>query len=591
MSKEIDSLIDELIRNPSKLSEIDLSDEVLTELSKELGKKKGLNPYSLVNPEMEAKQRLDEPIYNAAYCSYTNLSQDYISRFTMTGMVGFIYRMFKEYEVDPKLRCYVDDKKIDDRYLDKTATQRYEVNKLEGMIKNLSVYMEQLKQTNTLIEQIEYLFLNYELEKKEPSNKEKKDLETLKKAVSVSYYAITQALIDYGEDAQRRIHSTLDECKKYKDVVDEINSRGLKLPPSPETVVVPEGVVKRFVKDFIDKYFEFDADEHVKAASKTPSANDDVNYDQYDPSRPTMKLLKAKALAEQASSTNDLIDVFKDRQTYNACMHLLNTNPSLLQKLASNPDKCREVLTPITQATELIDHIPPADTFHRWNYYMEVNMEEIRSVVSSLYHEKPELDFAINVYETAEGTMDELEKKKKEFIVKHNDELCSDLKIVPMGKWAFLGDFKANREKIDFYNRHTEILKRIMDEHEGGKKLGSDLMKKRVKKAKSKNIEEEGKDAKILEEYKKQVADLSAMGATRVLDANERRAIEDAKKAIKDLEEVKDVPDDAIQVNVYVHDTEKGEVIKNKIYTEASEPPTPAEVAATNKAAIEAMNQ
>ena len=64
--------------------------------------------------------------------------------------------------------------------------------------------------------------------------------------------------------------------------------------------------------------------------------------------------------------------------------------------------------------------------------------------------------------------------------------------------WTVLADYKKNRENIDFYNRHTEVLKRIMDQHEQDKKLGKDLMNKRVKKAKSKNIEEMGKDAEIL---------------------------------------------------------------------------------------------
>ena len=44
-----------------------------------------------------------------------------------------------------------------------------------------------------------------------------------------------------------------------------------------------------------------------------------------------------------------------------------------------------------------------------------------------------------------------------------------------------LADFKENRKKIEFYNRNTEVLKRILDRHADDKKLGSELMKNRIK--------------------------------------------------------------------------------------------------------------
>ena len=118
---------------------------------------------------------------------------------------------------------------------------------------------------------------------------------------------------------------------------------------------------------------------------------------------------------------------------------------------------------------------------------MEVNMEEIRNVVSCLYDEKPDLDFALHIYDVYEGTQEEIDEKKKTFITKYNEELASDVKVIPLEKWALLGNFKENRERIDFYNRHTEVLKRILDKHEQDKKLGKDLMMKRVRTAKKKN--------------------------------------------------------------------------------------------------------
>jgi uncharacterized protein YifE (UPF0438 family) len=251
-------------------------------------------------------------------------------------------------------------------------------------------------------------------------------------------------------------------------------------------------------------------------------------------------------------------------------MQLLR-QPTLLKALAADPDKYLKSLTPIREAHELLEHIPPRDTFHRWRYYMEVNMEEIRSVVSAIYDEKPELDFALLLYETFEGTSDEVEKKKRNFVARHNEEVTSDIKVIPMGNWVHLGDFKKNRDTIDFYNRHTEILKRILDRHEEDKKLGQDLMKKRVSNKKTKNIIEDGRDAEILKQYKSQMTDLAALGARQPLTEQQKRALADAQNDIRAIKEVEDVPSNAIQVNIHTHDTKTGEFNTSSIYTEATQ--------------------
>ena len=59
----------------------------------------------------------------------------------MTSMVGFIYRMFKEYEVDEKFRCFIDERRIDDRFLDKTSTESFDVARIEGMMTKIKSHL------------------------------------------------------------------------------------------------------------------------------------------------------------------------------------------------------------------------------------------------------------------------------------------------------------------------------------------------------------------------------------------------------------------------------------------------------------------
>lgn len=392
-----------------------------------------------------------------------------------------------------------------------------------------------------------------------------------KKLLALNYKA-SQTFIHLGEEAKYRQDATVRLCSKYNDIMDVIRDSGYKLKEKDTIITLPENIIKSQISTFLKKYFEYNPDEHVRSSFDADKLSKDARYDQHDPSRPTMKLLKAKSEVND----EDLKEVLENRETYNAAMFLLNKHPDLLKQLASDPDGYREKLTPIRKAHELVDHIPPSDTFHRWGYYSEVNMEEIRNVVSTVYHEKPLLDFALIIYDTFEGDEEEIKGFKKKWVAKHNEELCSDLKIIKMDNWALLGNFKENRNEIDYFNRHTEVLRRIMDKHEEDKKLGKDLMMKRVRKTKAKNIKEAGRDADIMKEYMGQVQNLADLGAKRSLTYEEQRQIEEAQKIIADMKDVEDVPAESIQVDVFTHDTKDEKFVKSSFYTE-SEPPMSSE--------------
>jgi len=130
----------------------------------------------------------------------------------------------------------------------------------------------------------------------------------------------------------------------------------------------------------------------------------------------------------------------------------------------------------------------PNDTFYRYNNYLDVNYDYMRSITDRIYPYKDDLDFCINVYDS----FDSLEKAK-EFIKKHEDEFIHSVMTLENNNWTFLGSFKENRERVEFYNKNTDILEKIIKHTEEDQKLGKELLKNRVTNEKRSNIRKYGK--------------------------------------------------------------------------------------------------
>ena len=566
--QDIDSLINDLKSHPDKIFDTDLSEEQLLNITKKI------SPYSYIKPRDDSA---DDEITLAAI-SHTNLEEDYQRRFLMTSMVGFIYRMYDEFQIESEDRVWVDETRKTPKLTDKEIYTPFTIEKITGNIRQINKYVKEYELIKEQQEKLKNSIITRELEGNEITPAERKEEERLEKSILSLTYIMTHLFTDIGKDAERRTENLVEKIKKYKDVYESILNLGYKPPPPVENVVIEEEFCKRQIKNFIDKYFEYNPDEHVRKPFNKDKLTPDekAKYDKIDKYRPTMELLQARVDLKENDS--DLKEILEDRETYNACMHLLNNRPNLLRKLADGGNNLKDRLVPLTQEKKLAERLPPDDTFHRWGYYTEVNMEEIRNVVAAVYDEKPVLDLALQIYDIFKGTPEEVEEQKKKWISKYNEELPSDVSMVPVGNWVLLANYKKNRDEINFYNRHTEVLRRIMEKHEEDKRLGKDLMMKRVKKAKTKNVKEAGKDAEILRKYQTQYQNLTQLGAKRALSYEEQKEIENIQRNIKDLEEVADVPDNAIQVNVFTHDTEKGEFKKSAIYTESEAPLTSAEI-------------
>ena len=328
----------------------------------------------------------------------------------------------------------------------------------------------------------------------------------------------------------------------------------------------------------------------------------------------------------QLSSEAD-VEVFQaltvSQQVYNASCCLLRNQSAAEAFVAATAsegarDRFRRALFPVTPgaARPAVEVVPPVDTFFRWRYYMEHNYEQLRSAVEAIHHDKPDLDWALLIYETFAGSQLEADDAFQEYKKRYEEEIISDLRNVEFGKWTLLGDFKENRKKISFYNKHTNVIERILDRHAEDAKLGKDLMRKRVTRLKAKNIKESGPDdpglagyrsqysntgtadtqgaekvisqetmlrlekargnlraASELEEidaYRATIKRLTDLGKVSTLSDDDQISLKGAYKAVERAKEMLDVPDDAIQVDVWTNTGEK--LVKSKFYTKAEAP-------------------
>lgn len=294
-----------------------------------------------------------------------------------------------------------------------------------------------------------------------------------------------------------------------------------------------EGFKRRLiVRQFLDGLFQFNPDKHVRSAySNNP----------LDPERVVPAQVKRKE---------------KTKKIYGKSGAVLEV------KKVDNEEK--------RATSKFVKHIPPADVFHRWTYYLESNYEECRQAVTDLYADKPDLEFAINVYDQ----FDHIDDTKK-FVQKHKNEVIADIVTLTNSSWNLLGSFKENRDRINFYNDKTAVIEEIFKQHEQDKKLGADLMRKRVKRKKKKNIEEVGPEPEAFKEYKKNhPSAFSGMGAEDVLLENN----ESTKKEDIVFQNHEDCPYDAVQVDVF--DFRKGGVTvkKSEFFTQAEAPDLPKDM-------------
>lgn len=315
--------------------------------------------------------------------------------------------------------------------------------------------------------------------------------------------------------------------------------------------------VRRLVEGFVGRHFKYNPDKHLRGAHGANKA---------DPERPDPAVLKQQYQSGQSSALQgDALNALQDNllsgyQTVAAANDIIKDIQKAFTEGNDIEDKIailrgqqmalerkvstlREHLGPIARAESVTQFVePPIDVFYHLDRYIANHYEQLREVVGAVYNEKPDIELAAIYYDhfdTPEAARDHQ--------IMHADDFRAGVFTISNTGVTFIGPFKKNRERVDFYNKNTDILKKMVEQMEQDHKLGKDIMEKEKMAKKIRNVREAGPDAPGLAEYIKTVGIAQELGGKSTLTREEQEQLNKANK-IKDAVEG---TDDAIEVGMF----------------------------------------
>jgi|GEM_PF-5411762 len=234
----------------------------------------------------------------------------------------------------------------------------------------------------------------------------------------------------------------IDKYEPSEEELDKIAESVKKELNIKETAEEHTEKIQNIIQEFMDKYFRYNPDNHVRCAYKP-------NYE--DETRTPLK----------TDENGDIIEKDIERSV-----------------------------------------IPPDDTFFRLDRYIENNYEPLRQATDDIYCEKSDFEFDITPLETFEGdTQGEVDEKFNQYKRKYAEEFESDIFCARFYRHNLLSPWEQNREIRDFYTEKTEIIKRILDQNKEDARMGQKISKDRAEKGKAKDAKKLGKDPKSRKQY------------------------------------------------------------------------------------------
>lgn len=630
---DFDKLVNDILENPEKLLDPNISSDQILEIQKRL------NPYAGIAGPLPSKEKK-----RIAAVSYTNLKEDYLRRFTATSLVGFLFQMYNEWEVPIEQRQWTPKSAAASA---KTVTP-FDPENLVQQLKALVAVAEEAQNTSINAATLKRETLENDVTLPVDASEEQKadiaqkyiEVATLEAKTAGLLYAVTHMTHRLGLDATARLKATAEAGSVHPEVKEILKQHPLPLPPTQ--LEFPVANAKEIINGFLQNLFKFDPNTHVRAGHSAEvvaaAASEAAAAEASEAAAAASEAAAAAAsdkreiyeellltLPEVAPEDKDVFNmILEDYQNYNAIALLIRNEDlrdilPVVFKSKEDTERFRRYMLPVRKTQLAVKNVPPQDTFHRWSYYTEVNYEELKNITNTIYPERSDLDWTLALWEMFEGTEKETQDAFNNHCQRYQNEVTSSIKAIEFGAWTFLADYKENRKNIQFYNKNTEVLKRIIDRHAEDKKIGTELMKNRVRQAKARNIKHDGPDDIGLSSYKRSLADsgkdLSQQGVEKVISMEEMRRLEKAKgcikaarelelldqytEKIKELEDKKqyralsndeerqlkfyldniesvremvEVPDDTIQVDVFTNDTSTGSFSKSHFYTKAETP-------------------
>ena len=334
------------------------------------------------------------------------------------------------------------------------------------------------------------------------------------------------------------------------------------------------------VKAFLSNQFEFDPDRHVDSEIKrSKNSKDPERKDLETAKLENMRTAKQKTVNNKKIKENlvNSINEFRQLDNDTESNKLINEH---LDKIINSINKLR-LVNSNAEIAHIYDVDMPSDIFYNFTRYYQNNYEELRDAHEILFSEKPDIEAAIQPIKafTGETRFEDAEYHRD----KNNQQFITSTYTLENNKWNLLGPFKQNQKRIDFYNKDTEIIKLMFKKIEEDHKLGADMMKKRVRKAKQTNIDELGPDSEGLKNYKKAMGTLEALGAKKGFSekemddfrseyASKETVSNDEKEKMQDAINVKEQFESGDNIVVPVHYLDDGKMKRSTFQIESEEP-------------------
>lgn len=298
------------------------------------------------------------------------------------------------------------------------------------------------------------------------------------------------------------VYEYLEDCEKNggtSSKLDDLENKNESEERKEELEFNKKWMEKRIiVKEFLEDIFQYDPDIHVRTAYNPNITEPDVRLVNTPATQIGLWGLKREMKQEKNKIyKNKLRKVIQEYET---------------RKNADEKYRMTDKTDPETEMErDCYRMIPSHDIFFKIHRYYENNYENIRRIVNNLYCISPLLETATFVY-----GVHNTKEEALEFVRTNSDSFKTDVLTIRTGAWFLHGPFKENREGVNIFNKKTRILEKILDRIEEDSKLGTDLMNKRVKVAKVKNIIQEGCDHKDLDTYKSTLGMKSSLGEIKL---------------------------------------------------------------------------
>jgi len=245
---------------------------------------------------------------------------------------------------------------------------------------------------------------------------------------------------------------------------------------------------KDTILDFLDKYFCFDPNNHIRCGympnydkvlqeklSKNPE-----NFSYYPshsthPAHPASQYDKDDKDEQDDKDKQDNKDE-KDNTTHPS--HPYHPYHPAKQDDQDDQDEKRLLIT--DKFEEYL--VPPKDTFYSFQSYYENNYEYLRQCTDDIYGPVKTFENAYIVREVFDSP-----ENAKKWVTKHKTVFDCDIDIVEMNNWIFKDKWEQNRENLLLIDEKNKFISEFIDEKQKDSKFAEDIIKKKVRSMPNRN--------------------------------------------------------------------------------------------------------